>query len=72
MLEYPCHSPGTERWFELRAARFHGSGTAWAVVAHDDVTERHQAETRVSTQAALLDEVDVAVMATDAVCRPCA
>lgn len=64
-LEYPCHGPTTERWFMLHAERFEGRGDASAVVAHYDVTERHQAEEKVATQAALLDEVDVAVVATD-------
>ena len=64
-LEYPCHSPSTERWFALRAARFEGPGQARVVVSHENVTERRQAEREVATQAALLDEVDVAVIAAD-------
>lgn len=62
-LEYPCHSPTAERWFVLRAARFDGSGNARVVISHENVTERRQAESQVATQAALLDEVDVAVVA---------
>jgi PAS domain S-box-containing protein len=64
-LEYPCHGPEDERWFLMRAARFEGPGDARVVIAHDDVTARHLAESQVATQAALLDEVDVAVVATD-------
>jgi len=64
-LEYPCHSPTTERWFALRAVRFDGPGQARVVVSHENVTERRQAEREVATQAALLDEVDVAVIAAD-------
>ena len=63
-LEYPCHSPTEERWFSLIAARFDGSGDARIVVSHDNVTKRHRAIEEVRTQAALLDEVDVAVVAT--------
>lgn len=62
-IEYPCHGPGLERWFALRATRYHGPGTARVVVAHDEITARRQAEAEISTQAALLDEVDVAVVA---------
>ena len=62
----PVHRPPAERWFLLRAARYEGTGPASVVVAHDDVTQRHQAEAQVATQAALLDEVDVAVVARDA------
>jgi diguanylate cyclase (GGDEF)-like protein/PAS domain S-box-containing protein len=64
-LEYPCHSAAGQRWFVLRAARYDGPGRARVVVAHDDVTARVEAEAVVATQAALLDEVDVAVVATD-------
>lgn len=64
-LEYPSQGPPAERWLRLGAARFEGPGDASVVVAHDDVTSRRQAEAQVTTQAALLEEVDVAVVATD-------
>jgi PAS domain S-box-containing protein len=64
-IEYPCHGPGLERWFALRATRYDGPGPARVVVAHDEITARRQAEAEISTQAALLDEVDVAVVAID-------
>jgi PAS domain S-box-containing protein len=64
-MEYPCHAPAAERWFALRAARYNGPGPARVVVAHDDITTRRQAQAEVATQAALLDEVDVSVIATD-------
>lgn len=64
-LEYPCHGPAVNRWFTMRAARFEGPGERRVVVAHDNVTQRREAEARATTQAALLDEVDVAVVATD-------
>jgi PAS domain S-box-containing protein len=68
-MEYPCHSATAERWFVLHAARYEGPGRARVVVAHDDVTARHQAEAKSATQAALLDEVDVAVIAADLAAR---
>jgi len=37
-VEYPCHSPTTQRWFRARATSIHGPGPARAVVAHEDVT----------------------------------
>jgi PAS domain S-box-containing protein len=64
-LEYPCHGPDVERWFVLKASRYHGPGPARVVVAHYDITARRQAEAEVATQAALLDEVDAAVIAND-------
>ena len=43
-MEYPCHSPGTRRWFILRVTRFNAPGAARLVVAHEEITERRQAE----------------------------
>lgn len=37
-LEYPCHSPTQNRWFQLRASRLDHDGHAYAVVAHHDIT----------------------------------
>ena len=43
-LEYPCHSPDENRWFTVRVAGFPGDGPPRAVVAHETITERKQAE----------------------------
>jgi PAS domain S-box-containing protein len=39
-LDYPCHSPDRQLWFQLRASRLEYGGTICAVVAHHDITER--------------------------------
>ena len=65
-MEYPCDSETEERWFVLRADRYTGLEGARAVIAHDNVTSRRKAEEEIRTQAALLDEVNVGVVATDA------
>ncbi|MBN8228544.1 PAS domain-containing protein [Corallococcus macrosporus] len=46
LLEYPCHDPfkGQQRWFLLRATRFAGPGPLRVVVAHEDITGRHEAD----------------------------
>jgi PAS domain S-box-containing protein len=64
-LEYPCHSPSAQRWFLLRASRYHGSGALRVVVAHENITERREAQAKVAMQASLLDEIDVSVIVTD-------
>jgi PAS domain S-box-containing protein len=46
-LEYPCHSPKEKRWFTLRATRFADDGPVRVVVAHENITERKQAESLV-------------------------
>ena len=43
-LEYPCHSAASKRWFMLRVTRASRAGPARLVVAHEDVTERREAE----------------------------
>lgn len=64
-LEYPCHSPEEQRWFLVRASRYEGAGPAQAVVAHDNITLRKEAQAEVREQAGLIDELDVAVVAMD-------
>jgi diguanylate cyclase (GGDEF)-like protein/PAS domain S-box-containing protein len=44
-LEYPCHSPTEQRWFNVQVTRFIDSEPLRVVVAHSDVTERKLAET---------------------------
>ena len=65
-MEYPVPCQSGELWFALRAARFGGDGPARIVISNDDVTTLHAAQTKSATHAALLDEVDMAVVATDA------
>lgn len=43
-LEYPCHSPVEERWFQLRVSRLNHDGAVYAVVAHHNITQRILAE----------------------------
>jgi transcriptional regulator with GAF, ATPase, and Fis domain len=43
-MEYPCHSPSEPRWFMGRVSRFIHDGTAYIVVAHENVTQRKLAE----------------------------
>jgi PAS domain S-box-containing protein len=45
-LEYACHSPDKERWFNMSVTPL-GLNVRGAVVSHTDVTERMQAEARL-------------------------
>jgi len=61
-LEYPCHSPQVQRWFIVRATRFHGAGPVRVVVAHENVTERKRAEHDLLLKTALLEaQLDASV-----------
>ena len=61
--------PTVEAWYAIRAMHFDGPGNARVVVSHEDVTARRQAQAQLATHAALLDEIDAAVVATDAAGR---
>jgi diguanylate cyclase (GGDEF)-like protein len=50
-MEYPCHSPVEKRWFQVRVTRFNDAGPVRVVVAHENITERKQAEERRHTYA---------------------
>mgnify|MGYP001269005190 FL=1 len=43
-IEYPCHSPGERRWFSLHITKFEDGEKSWAVLAHENITERKMAE----------------------------
>jgi PAS domain S-box-containing protein len=63
-LEYPCHGPEVERWFQLSASCFQGPGTKAVVVVHDDITERRVAEANLAKESTLFDELDASVIAS--------
>ncbi|MCC6707252.1 MAG: PAS domain-containing protein [Gammaproteobacteria bacterium] len=45
-MEYPCHAPDLQRWFEVNCSRFQGAGPTYVVIAHEDFTHRVIAEAR--------------------------
>lgn len=50
--EYPCHSPETKRWFICRIDPFTVSGKLFAVISHENITERVQAESELRSAKA--------------------
>jgi PAS domain S-box-containing protein len=72
-LEYPCHSSSERRWFIGRVTPFLTIGSPQVVVAHEDITERKEAEqrlnaqyavTRILEESATLDEVFPKILET--------
>jgi diguanylate cyclase (GGDEF)-like protein/PAS domain S-box-containing protein len=43
-LEYPCFGPQDRLWFNVRVTRFQGTHLPCVVVAHENITERRNAE----------------------------
>ncbi|MDQ4002172.1 MAG: PAS domain S-box protein [Actinomycetota bacterium] len=62
-LEYPCHSPTEQRWFVGQVTRFPSGSPAWAVVAHENITERKQDEEIRARLAAIVESSEDAIIA---------
>lgn len=56
-MEYPCHSPTERRWFIGRVTPFFCNEKPWAVVAHENITERKMAEEALQDQKVLLETI---------------
>jgi len=67
MLDYPCHSPATERWFVLRATPLDGEHRG-VIVSHEDITARKHAEQSLQQQMTFVHLLQtVTVAATEVV-----
>ena len=55
-LEYPCHSPTTQRWYRMMVTPLHADQRAGAVVMHVDVTTRKQDEVELRNAERLARE----------------
>lgn len=53
-VDYPCHSPGVQRWFSLRLSPLPGFG---ALVSHHDVTAMHLEQRALRARVLLRDPV---------------
>ena len=42
-MEYPCHTPTAQRWFQILVTPLAGSPPSGAVIQHTDITERKEA-----------------------------
>lgn len=56
-LEYPCHAPELKRWFIGKVTRFQGDGPVRLVVAHENITQRKEAELRIQDNERLLNTI---------------
>jgi len=60
-LEYPCHSPTTERWFNMRVTPLQGT-LRGAVVAHENITSRKAMEKTLLHHAAIVESSEDAII----------
>lgn len=56
-LEYPCHSPYEERWFIGRITRLRGAVAPYAVVSHENITERKKAEQALQSNQRFIQHI---------------
>lgn len=71
-LEYPCHSPLKEMWFNMRVSKLEGSETM-ALIEHHDISERKIAEIKLSgttkeLQKSLNDHNKILNFSVDLIC----
>lgn len=57
-LEYPCHSATQHRWFIERVTRFFDNGAVYAVVAHENITERKITELNLRAKNEIIETVN--------------
>ncbi len=55
--EYPCHSPDEQRWFSCKVHPLHIAGAHYAVISHENITDRKQAEQSVLDNQQQLEEL---------------
>ncbi|AGB36345.1 PAS domain-containing sensor histidine kinase [Natronococcus occultus] len=60
-LEYPCHSTGSQRWFQLTVRRTRYEDELYAIVSYRNITERKLSEQRVEESNERLQQFAYAV-----------
>ncbi len=51
-MDYQCDSPTEQRWFVMKVARFEVADATYAIVAHENITDRKKNELRLASQQA--------------------
>jgi PAS domain S-box-containing protein len=51
-MDYQCDSPKEQRWFVMKVARFEVADATYAIVAHENITDRKKNELRLASQQA--------------------
>ncbi len=51
-MDYQCDSPTEQRWFVMKVARFEVADATYAIVAHENITDRKKNELKLASQQA--------------------
>ncbi len=57
VLEYPCHGPERQRWFQVRVTRLEQDRNHRLVVAHEDLTSIRRAQHELKNREILLNTI---------------
>lgn len=55
-LEYPCHGPGEQRWFQVRATRLENGSRGRVAVVHENISEVKKAQEEILSLNRSLEE----------------
>ena len=64
-VEYPCHSPTQQRWFQMSVTSLPGGHSGGAVVMHLDITGRKRSEAAMQRFGAAIDATKDAIYLVD-------
>ena len=67
--EYPCHSPDSKRWFICRVDPFNVLNVNYAVISHENITERKEMEEVLRESTKNLNIHNELLLATDEMLR---
>ncbi len=65
-LEYPCHSPQQQRWFNMSVTPLEDTAQGGVVIAHKNITQRKQAEEKLHLAASVFTHAREGIMITSA------
>ena len=56
LFDYPCHAPGEQHWFYMRAIRMEGGAPVRVVVSHEEITLLKQTEEALKQSKSAVEE----------------
>ncbi|MEI6705288.1 MAG: PAS domain S-box protein, partial [Deltaproteobacteria bacterium] len=65
IIDYPCHSPEAEQWFSCKVNPFRVADVTYAVLSHENITWRKEAENRMRKLSRAIEQCPVTIMITD-------
>ncbi len=69
VTDYPCHSPGENRWFYMRAIRAAGSDPLRVVISHENITSLKLAEQQLKEREHELEQKSIHLEEANAALR---